>query len=553
MRHLILIASTLILVSCTRENLPGQTLGEVDGVPLYKMTVERLPDLPKPRGGHHTMLLGDELTVLGGITDGFVLEPTIAYLRDGAWHQVPMKYPHHYGFTTLLQDGSVMLGGGCSENFGIGQSWGVETYNPSTHTCKAVGIMDRKRAGVSASVLEDGRVVISGNWYADDAVELYGPGEVFSFVKGPATQRAYPYILPVSSDNALIFSTKAPYGERAAGLVDQLDGEPFEEPLLDEWDVLPYPVSPTSSDGLRIGEYTYLLPATCREDGQAAVIRLSNGHFSLLETERPVPMTLPDDDSLVWMHSLQVDRASRCAWMYALSGNGRFVAARIGYDPIFEGGKATLEMFLADKPGGGSFFNSVPLVLDGERIVLVGGVLSGVRNDSNFEATAEVWLFHTTAPAKDASLWWWILSIAGLAAALAAVWAFQRKRRNEKEVEDPAKLERNDLQTRITDLVEEKQLFRIKDLKITDIARELGTNATYISACINGQMGISFPEFISRYRVEYALKLMQEHPEMSSVEVWEASGFNNEKTFFRRFRLQTGMTPAEWKKQHLTK
>ena len=553
MRHLILIASTLILVSCTRENLPGQTLGEVDGVPLYKMTVERLPDLPKPRGGHHTMLLGDELTVLGGITDGFVLEPTIAYLRDGAWHQVPMKYPHHYGFTTLLQDGSVMLGGGCSENFGIGQSWGVETYNPSTHTCKAVGIMDRKRAGVSASVLEDGRVVISGNWYADDAVELYGPGEVFSFVKGPATQRAYPYILPVSSDNALIFSTKAPYGERAAGLVDQLDGEPFEEPLLDEWDVLPYPVSPTSSDGLRIGEYTYLLPATCREDGQAAVIRLSNGHFSLLETERPVPMTLPDDDSLVWMHSLQVDRASRCAWMYALSGNGRFVAARIGYDPIFEGGKATLEMFLADKPGGGSFFNSVPLVLDGERIVLVGGVLSGVRNDSNFEATAEVWLFHTTAPAKDASLWWWILSIAGLAAALAAVWAFQRKRRNEKEVEDPAKLERNDLQTRITDLVEEKQLFLIKDLKITDIARELGTNATYISACINGQMGISFPEFISRYRVEYALKLMQEHPEMSSVEVWEASGFNNEKTFFRRFRLQTGMTPAEWKKQHLTK
>ena len=553
MRHLIVIASALILVSCTRENLPGQALGEADGVPLYKMTVERLPDLPKPRGGQHTMLLGDELTVLGGITDGFVLEPTICYLKDGAWHQVPMKYPHYYGFTTLLQDGCVMLGGGCSENFGIGQSWGVETYNPSTHTCKAVGIMDRKRAGASAGVLQDGRVVISGNWYADDAVELYGPGEGFSFVKGPATQRAYPYILPVSSDNALIFSTKAPYGERAAGLVDQLDGEPFEEPLLKEWNILPYMVNPTSADDLRTGEYSYLLPASRQEDGQAGILRLTDGHFSLLETEHPVPMTLPDDDPLVWMHSLQVDRASRCAWMYALSGNGRFVAARIGYDPIFEGGKATLEMFLADKPGGGSFFDSVPLVLDGERIVLVGGVLSGVRNDSNFEATAEVWLFHTTAPAKDASLWWWILSIAGLAAALAAIWAFQRKRRNEKEVEDPAKLERNDLQTRITELVEEKQLFLIKDLKITDIARELGTNATYISACINGQMGISFPEFISRYRVEYALKLMQEHPEISSVEVWEASGFNNEKTFFRRFRLQTGLTPAEWKKQHLTK
>ena len=554
MRPLSIIASVLLLASCAKEGPQGQALGEADGVPLYKMTVERLPDLPKPRGGQHTMLLGDELTVLGGITDGFVLEPTIAYLRDGAWHQVPMKYPHHYGFTTLLQDGSVMLGGGCSENFGIGQSWGVETYNPSTHTCKAVGIMDRKRAGASASVLSDGRVVISGNWYAEDAIEIYEPGKGFSFVKEPAVQRAYPQILPISPDNALIFSSEDTYSILMQDLVDQLSGDPFTEPLLKEWNILPYMVNPTSADDLRTGEYSYLLPASRQEDGQAGILRLTDGHFSLLETEHPLPMILPGGEPLVWMHSLQVDRASRCAWMYALSGNGRFVAARIGYDPIFEGGKATLEMFLADKPGGGSFFNNTPRLLEGGRIVLAGGVLSGVRNDSNFEATAEVWLFHTVAPVKKAASLWWILPVL-LLAAFAGGWAVTRGRKRPlpEDVTDPAKMEKNDLQTRITDLVEEKQLFLIKDLKISDIARELGTNATYISACINGQMGISFPEFISRYRVDYALKLMQEHPEMSSVEVWEASGFNNEKTFFRRFRLQTGMTPAEWKKQNLTK
>ena len=553
MKYLGAIVSALILVSCIPEETPGQTLGEVNGVPLYKMTVERLPDLPKPRGGHHTMLLGDELTVLGGITDGFVLEPTIAYLRDGAWHQVPMKYPHHYGFTTLLQDGSVMLGGGCSENFGIGQSWGVEIYNPSTHTTKAVGIMDRKRAGASASVLSDGRVVIAGNWYADDAIGLYEPGKGFSFVKEPAVQRAYPHILPISPENALIFSSEDTHGNFMQDLVDQLSGDPFTEPLLKEWNILPYMVNPTSADDLRTGEYAYLLPASRQEDGQAGILRLTDGHFSLLETERPLPMALPDDDPLVWMHSLQVDRASRSAWMYALSGNGRFVAARIGYDPIFEGGKATLEMFLADKPGGGSFFNSVPRVLDGKRIALVGGVLSGARNDSNFECTREVWLFHTTAPVKKAVPFWWILPVL-LLAALAGGWAVKRGgKRPEQDVPDPSKMEKNDLQTRITGLVEEKQLFLVKDLKISDIAQELGTNATYISACINGQMGVSFPEFISRYRVEYALKLMTEHPELSSLEIWEASGFNNEKTFFRHFRSETGMTPAEWKKQHLTK
>ena len=85
-------------------------------------------------------------------------------------------------------------------------------------------------------------------------------------------------------------------------------------------------------------------------------------------------------------------------------------------------------------------------------------------------------------------------------------------------------------------------------LTMKDIARELGTNATYISACINGQLGVSFPELIARYRVEYAQELMRKNPEMPSVEVWEESGFNNEKTFFRCVRAQAGMTPAEWRK-----
>ena len=554
MRLLSIIASVLLLASCVRESPPGQALGEVDGVRVLRMTAERLPDLPRPRGGHHTMMLGEELTVFGGITDGFVLEPSIAYLRDGTWHEVPLKYPHLYGFTTLLPDGSVMLGGGSSENFGIGQSFGVEIYDPSTHTSKAVGIMDRKRAGCSAAALPDGRVVIAGNWYAPDAIGLYEPGKGFSFLKEQAVERAYPHILPISSDNALIFSSIGTFGERLEDRVDQLYGEPFTEPLLKEWQVQPYPVNPTQADDIRIGEGAYLIPAN-RNGEQSAIIRLSGGHFSLLETEHPLPAMLPDGEPLTWSNFLQVDRASRTAWMYALDGRGRLAILRICYDPIFEGGKATLEVFLADKPGGGAFYNGAIRVLEGGRIVMAGGIANSSRKDNNFETTREVWLFHTTAPEKASFPWWWILLAAVLAAGITGGgWTLMgRKKRLEEEEAQSAAQERNDLQTRITELIEEKQLFLVKDLKISDIARELGTNATYISACINGQMGVSFPEFIARYRVEYARKLMQEHPEMSSVEVWEASGFNNEKTFFRRFRSLTGMTPAEWKKQQLPK
>ena len=359
MKYLGAIVSALILVSCTPEGTPGQA-GEVDGVPLYKMTVERLPDLPKPRGGQHTMLLGEELTVLGGITDGFVLEPTICYLKDGAWHQVPMKYPHHYGFTTLLPDGSVMLGGGCSENFGIGQSWGVEIYNPSTHTTKAVGIMDRKRAGASASVLSDGRVIISGNWYAEDAIEIYEPGEGFSFVKEPAVQRAYPHILPISPDNALIFSSEGTRGELMLESVDQLEGEPLTEPLLKEWNILPYMVNPTSADDLRTGEYAYLLPASRQEDGQAGIIRLTDGRFSLLETEHPLPASLPDGEPLVWMHSLQVDRASRRPGCMHFPARDALLRQRLAMIPYLKAEKPRWRCFWPINPAADPFSITPP-------------------------------------------------------------------------------------------------------------------------------------------------------------------------------------------------
>ena len=109
-----IVAVMLLLAACSPQEGGQRIIGEVDGVQFVEMRAERLPELPKARGGHHTMLLGDELTVFGGITDGYVLEPTIAYLKNGVWHEVPMNYPHYYGFTTLLPDGKVKRSRPCS-------------------------------------------------------------------------------------------------------------------------------------------------------------------------------------------------------------------------------------------------------------------------------------------------------------------------------------------------------------------------------------------------------------------------------------------------------
>jgi YesN/AraC family two-component response regulator len=95
--------------------------------------------------------------------------------------------------------------------------------------------------------------------------------------------------------------------------------------------------------------------------------------------------------------------------------------------------------------------------------------------------------------------------------------------------------------------MDEERPFLNSELKIADLATSLGTNVTYISNCINSQKGCSFIQFVNGYRIDYAKQLLRKHPDKKISEVWAASGFANETSFFRNFKALTGMTPNEWR------
>ena len=99
---------------------------------------------------------------------------------------------------------------------------------------------------------------------------------------------------------------------------------------------------------------------------------------------------------------------------------------------------------------------------------------------------------------------------------------------------------------RITVLMEERQLYKRKGLTLSDLAAELATNKTYVSALLNTLSGEKFTSILTRYRVEYAQRLMREHPEMHLDDVADESGFSSRTTFFRSFKALTGMTPQEF-------
>ena len=137
------------------------------------MEVEQLPDLNIPRAGHALFYANGELTVAGGHTVGFVPTPTAEYYKDGEWHAMQMTYTHDVGISVVLKSGKVLLAGGCEQPAGIGQTIHAEIYDPRSHTFRGFGNLQRGRVLASALELDSGKVVIAGNWYAQDGIELF--------------------------------------------------------------------------------------------------------------------------------------------------------------------------------------------------------------------------------------------------------------------------------------------------------------------------------------------------------------------------------------------
>ncbi len=89
---------------------------------------------------------------------------------------------------------------------------------------------------------------------------------------------------------------------------------------------------------------------------------------------------------------------------------------------------------------------------------------------------------------------------------------------------------------RIIALVENDKIYLQPDLKLDDMAQMMHTNRTYIYQAVNQQMGISFNEFINRYRIAHAKRLMASDPTLSMNDVALQSGFASLSSFYRNMK-----------------
>ena len=84
------------------------------------------------------------------------------------------------------------------------------------------------------------------------------------------------------------------------------------------------------------------------------------------------------------------------------------------------------------------------------------------------------------------------------------------------------------------------------DFRLLDLQKVLPLNRTYLSLVINHEYGCNFYQYVTKYRIEEAKRLMKDHPFMKIQDVGEQSGFSSPAVFSRIFARETGMTPTEW-------
>ena len=554
MRHIRFIAAVLLaaMLACGGE-MPSQAGS--DGV-YHTLPVEPLPDLNVPRSGHFLAFVGGELTVIGGHTTGFIPTATAEYFRDGSWHLVDMYFPHDWGFGVTLPSEQVLVGGGSAEPFGIGQTWAVELYDPATHRFSPLPVLDVKRgANTSAVRLSDGRIIVSGNWYAEDRISAYSPESGGETRRAPALERSLPLILQTAPDNALILSSSGSRGEHLDPVADRLKGEPLEVPLLREWEAWFRPDVCRISDYFigdeTVGGYAWIFPAIRKADGQLGLIKVVGEEFSVLETERPLPMASEDGEALTPGAILLADRANKRAWIIrSVIGTGQIDLARVDYGEALQGGKAPVSLYRAEAPDSRPVFSISAVLMPGGRIALVGGL----ADSDNYHPDGIAFILQT-APAQRAVLPWpWIIAAALLLAAAVLVLALRHRRSrfftDDSEAETTEDLTTGDpfagLMDRITQQMEERRLFLKKGLSKDELARAVHSNTRYISDCINRKAGCSFIDYVNDYRIRYAQQLLYENPDMRLSEISEESGFSSEVTFYRNFKARTGQTPNEW-------
>lgn len=87
------------------------------------------------------------------------------------------------------------------------------------------------------------------------------------------------------------------------------------------------------------------------------------------------------------------------------------------------------------------------------------------------------------------------------------------------------------------------------DYSLAYFSQKLNVSTTYFSRLFHEHAGISFKQYLTTLRVEYAKRLLEER-QLPVIDVGSECGFHSPSQFIRAFKQITGMTPSAYRNEN---
>ena len=106
---------------------------------------------------------------------------------------------------------------------------------------------------------------------------------------------------------------------------------------------------------------------------------------------------------------------------------------------------------------------------------------------------------------------------------------------------------------RLDQIMQSRNEYLRPDLTLPRLAESVGCSVNNLSQVINSGFGTSFFDYLNRYRIEHARKLLTNSDCLSNaiLQVAFTVGFNSNSAFYSAFKKYVGMTPAQYRQRHL--
>lgn len=88
-------------------------------------------------------------------------------------------------------------------------------------------------------------------------------------------------------------------------------------------------------------------------------------------------------------------------------------------------------------------------------------------------------------------------------------------------------------------------------LNLNVVSAGIHVTPTYLSRRFREELGVTFTDYVIKYRIEKAKALLLKHPEWSIGRVAEAVGFTSQHHFSNSFRKYENVTPTEFRERRM--